>query len=179
MRGPTWGETAGPRPCLTVLARRREAEVRAALAVDPASRRDATFAEGEEAWTDDHTPVQIWTDGDRVIVVEPNGYLGSLPDVLRRMTGPGDGVAVFWNVNAEMKVVVVRAGAVVRELDPLLGDGEHDPLPEEAGLPFGDEQPGAASLALLERLTGFAATHEAILGPRRPTYTARTRALLG
>ena len=161
--------------CLTVLAGRSEAEVLTALNVDPTSRRDATFAEGEDAWTDDVQPVQIWTDAAHVVLVEPNGYQAWLPEVLLRLVGPGDAVVIYWNVNANARVLVVRGGTIVRELDPVTGDAEHEPLPEEHGLDFDGDEWRSAMCVLLERLTGFVASREAILEPRRPTYPVPTR----
>jgi hypothetical protein len=106
------------------------------------------------------------------LVIEPNGYLASNEKVLLAIARGGDAVSVFWNVNAVMQVMVVKAGKVVRTFDPLLGDGEGSPLPEEDGLPFGtDDESQPASLEFLRRMTGVVANEELVLKSSRPTYT--------
>lgn len=86
-------------------------------------------------WSEDTCPVQIWTSGEKLIAVEPNGYLASLPEHLENIACGGDAVSVFWNVNAVMRVLVMRGGVVVRDFDPLLYEGGPR-LPEELGLAF-------------------------------------------
>jgi Family of unknown function (DUF6461) len=159
--------------CITVAETAREEDVLEALGVDPSSRRMATFHEAEGLWSEAATPVQIWTSGGKTIAIEPNGYLGSLPERLEKIAGAREVVSVYWNVNAVMQVLVVRDGVVVRQFDPLLYD-EHSPLPEEVGLPFGAEGRAlAAALAFLARRTGFVASEAEILGAKRATYLAR------
>src|SRR5262249_33143347 len=147
--------------CITVAFATSEKDLVEAFGADPSSCRLATFHEAEDMWSEDATPVQIWTSGERTIVVEPNGYLASLPEHQEKIARQGDAVSVFWNVNAVMRVLVLRGGALVREFDPLLYDDGGPPLPEEAGLAFGTtEQPRSAALAFLERCTGFVASED-------------------
>lgn len=165
---------------VTVLSGSSESAVLAALGIDPASRTDATFHEAEATWTDQDQPVQIWTSYDgRTVVVEPNGFQGSLPATLEAMAHGADATSVYWSVAAGNQIVVVEGGSTVRRFDPLLGpkDGDGASLREEKGLPFGGTRGGgngekamAASLAFLERRTGYLATADAILTGRKPTY---------
>jgi hypothetical protein len=91
------------------------------------------------------------------VLLAPNGFEFSYPGVGARVSRIGRFVSVFWNVNSVMRILVAERGEVRRDFDPLLiADSAGEPLPEEAGLPFG--QPGAplraACLVLTERLTG-------------------------
>lgn len=109
--------------------------------------------------------------GSCSVILEPNGWATSLPELLARLSARGQAVNVFWNVNAVMSFGLARNGAVVRQFDPLLYDDGGDPLPEELDLPFGE--PGrvmAASLVLLTRLTGVRVERAWLLDRRRTTY---------
>jgi hypothetical protein len=105
------------------------------------------------------------------VFLEPNGWATSDTEVLARLSKHGRAVNVFWNVNAVMSFAVAKAGVLVRQFDPLLYDIDGDQLPEEAVLPFGEPgQVRAASLALLNQLTGLRIEPAWILERRRPTY---------
>ena len=152
------------------------ASVLEALGADPATERLATFAEAEaqQDYATGSYAVQVERVGDWTLVVEPNGYLSSLPDRVVALSREGRVVSVYWNVNAQMRFQYAVGGAMVRSFDPLLpGLGpEGEPLPEEAGLPFGvgGEDSRVAAVTLAERLTG--ASIELTGRPRR-TWTAR------
>jgi hypothetical protein len=159
--------------CITVALSAGERDVLDALGADGSAVVQRTFHEAELVWSEEATPVQVWTDGSSTVLVEPNGYLASLSDCLEKIARKGEAVSVFWNVNGQMQVMVARDGAVVREFDPLMYDAG-DALPEEAGLPFDTEEHAlAAALAFLARRTGFVASEVAILGSPRATYIVR------
>jgi hypothetical protein len=139
--------------------------------------RDLTVAEalGASLSVDDFAWGSVLVQTDTLegwtVFVEPNGWATSDTDVLARLSHDGRAVNVFWNVNAVMSFAVAKAGVLVRQFDPLLYDIDDDRLPEEAVLPFGE--PGrvrAASLALLNQLTGLRIEPAWILERRRPTY---------
>jgi hypothetical protein len=101
-----------------------------------------------------------------------NGYQMSLREHVEPMSRLGRVVGYFVNVNEMMSFYLADKGQLVREFDPLLeepDEGEGDPLPEEEGLPFGHEQarPVAASLALIERVTGQRISKEWFLDETR------------
>jgi len=160
--------------CITVIFRGSRDAVFEALGVDAESEHRATFATAEGEWSEDRDVVQVWRSGEHLVVVEPNGFAGSLLETLLAMVQGRDAASVYWNVNAHMKVVIVDAGEVVREFDPLLYDDGGRPLPEEDGLGFGDSdqdvQDGA--LNVLERRTGVVLTEEALLRSEHPTFFA-------
>ena len=119
--------------------------------------------------------VQLDELGEWLAVIEPNGGLAVWPSALVPLSTAGRAVSFWWNVNSVMSFSLYVAGAAVRQFDPLFGDGgEGDPLPEEAGLLFGDEShnPRALALTLSERLTGQEISREWLLERRRPTYGA-------
>lgn len=109
--------------------------------------------------------------GQWSVILEPCGWVASLPGVLARLAAGGRAMNVFWNVNAVMSFCLAAGGVVIREFDPLLYDEAAERLPEEIDLPFG--QPGqvrAASLALLTRLSGERVDPAWLLGRARPTF---------
>ena len=132
-------------------------------AQDEATKLD-DFAWGSELLQSDQ--VLDWA-----VFVEPWGWGTSISEIVAGVSKGGSAISVFWNVNAVMRVVVARDGAVVREFDPLLYDDGGVPMPEEAGLPFGETGPcRGAALLVAERLTGVAVTRNWLLDRRRPTF---------
>ena len=126
--------------------------------------------------------VLVQTDvlGKWSVILEPSGWITSLPEVLARLSSRAQAVSVFWNVNAVMSFGLARNGSVVRQFDPLLYDDGGERLSEELDLPFG--QPGsvrAASLLLLTRLTGVRVEQAWLLGQRRPTFVVPVASTAG
>ncbi len=127
------------------------------------TERQATFDEAWDSWEWGDVaefPVMVGERDGWSVFVEPNGWGGAQDGIIGPLSRGGTAVSVFWNVNSVMQFVLARDGEVVRSFDPLSpesGPGPYgDPLPEEAGLPFGDEDAGPRYLALelLERVTG-------------------------
>jgi hypothetical protein len=107
---------------------------------------------------------QVWTDDDRLIVREPGGLVGLLDDVVVALSRGGRYAAFCWNEDADMTFVYAVDGVVRRWFDPLIYEPD-GALPEEAGLPFPNEDVNdtddgpplratSAALTLIERLTG-------------------------
>jgi len=109
--------------------------------------------------------------GHRWGLVEPNGFRASFEDRLLKLARGGHAVSFFWNVNAVMSLLRVQDGGVVTSFDPLL-DVEQA-REEGADLPFGDEHPRAAALALVERWTGVTITEAWFVGAKR-TFVVET-----
>jgi hypothetical protein len=160
--------------CITVIFRGSRDAVFEVLGVDANSEHRATFANAEGEQSEDREVVQIWRSGAHLVVVEPNGFAGSLLETLVPMVQGRDAVSVYWNVNAHMRVVIVDGGEVVREFDPLLYDDGGAPLLEEDGLGFGDPKKDVqgGALNVLERRTGVVLTEEAVLHTEHPTFFA-------
>jgi hypothetical protein len=127
---------------------------------------------------------------DVVVVVEPNGFAGSRPEVLRLASAAGPAASVFWNINLHTRFSYAVDGQVVTSFelqspDYRFGTDPDRLLPEMEGLPFGLEAPIPAGLALVERVIGRALSREDINGvtdvwrlvphlpdlyPKRPEY---------
>lgn len=148
------------------------------LGFDPSSERTTMFGDADEQ-TDHGTgsyAVQVAEADGWAVVVEPNGYLTSLPGTVAALSVGGSAISVYWNVNALMRFTVARDGVVVRSFDPLLFDlgPEGEPLPEERGLTFGvDATVRQSALELAARLTGIRIDQPWLLATPRPTWTTR------
>lgn len=108
--------------------------------------------------------------GEVVVAVEPNGFQGSRPEVLRAASRLGDAVSVYWNVNLHCRFSYSVVGKLVTSFDPLhtewrSGSDPERLLGEMATLPFGIENdPIPAAFLLAARLTGRALSREDIEG---------------
>jgi Family of unknown function (DUF6461) len=127
---------------------------------DLPSTAHATFAEAFSAYPG---PTYLLVDDvDRgVLAAENNGWQGVDDGVASRLSEGGRVTSLYSSVNADMRFVYAEDGVVTTAFDPLMPEVEwegSDPraLDSSVGdLPFGEEAPGAASLALVERLTGI------------------------
>lgn len=151
------------------------------LHFDWATERSTTFAEAEEQqdfYSGEHAVQVEAAESDRgswLVLIEPNGYLASLPEALEALSDADVAVSVYWNVNAQMRFAIYADGILVRSFDPLLTDlgPEGEPLPEEQGLRFGVEgEPRADAMTLAQRLTGVALDRRSVLDAPHPTWTA-------
>jgi Family of unknown function (DUF6461) len=143
------------------------------LEVRWASERVEIFDDAQWRQVEAMSPVvQADELGDWLVLVEPNGWLTTLPDTAAALSRGGSLVSVYWNARALMRFVLARDGAVVRAFDPLLYElaPVGDPLPQEQGLVFGDPEtsPRIAAMELAERLTGVRIDRDWLLDtPRR------------
>jgi hypothetical protein len=150
------------------------------------TERGTTFAEAEEqqdSFAGTHT-VQVESAeserGSWLVLVEPNGYLASLPEALVALSDADVAISVYWNVNAQMRFAFYADGILIRSFDPLLPDlgPEGKALAEEADLSFGAEsEPRASAMTLAERLTGVAVERDWLLYATRRTWTATATGL--
>lgn len=151
------------------------------LQFDWGTQHEASFfeAEAEDDFDRGDHPVQVEaissTRGDWLALVEPNGYLASLPENLERLSDSDVALSVFWNVNAQMRFTFFAEGQLIRDFNPLLPDlvSRGNPLKEEVVLDFGLGAPRENALRLLESLTGCSFGTEWLLATRRTTWTAR------
>lgn len=162
---------------LTFLRGARPEDVVHVLRLDPSSERLRTFdeAEADPDVSSDAFPVQLEELEGWLVVVEPNGFLMTDHDVLLRLSRGGEAVCYFRNVNAVSDFLVARDGRLVRAFDPVLFDDEEgEPLPEEQGLDFADDDADdqALSFTLLERLTGIPIEESWLLERPRRTWLA-------
>lgn len=141
--------------------------------VDVDGAWDAVDARDDDA---DVYPLQVDELDGWTVLIEPNGWLTADSQTFPRLSAGGEAVSVYWNVNARMQFQLARDGQTVRSFDPLFPDEEPagDPLPEEAGLSFGDVEGSLqeASLELLQRVTGVRITADWLLQRPRRTWDA-------
>ena len=101
--------------------------------------------------------------GDVVVAVEPNGFQGSRPEVLRVASRMGDAVCVCWNVNLHCRFSYSVGGELVTSFDPLhtewrFGSDPDRLMGEMATLPFGIDNDPDGKQSLTSSCPGHAAS---------------------
>lgn len=97
--------------------------------------------------------------GAWLLVAEVNGWQGSRPEVLRRVSAGGRAVSCYWNVNGVTRFSYAVAGRLLTSFEAMSPGQRHGADPdalEEArsGLPWGSGQWVPLMLALAARVTG-------------------------
>lgn len=95
-----------------------------------------------------------------LLTVEPNGWQGSRPEVLRRISAGGRVVSAYWNVNHTTRFCYAASGQVLTAFEvmsPGVRDGADPDCLEEAraGLPWETGARVPLMLALASRVTGL------------------------
>lgn len=145
--------------CLTLVSARDAAGVIRGFGGDPEGGRRAILADLGTPSVEE--PVAAIRDlGSWLLVVEPNGWQGSRPEVLRRVSVGGRAVSAYWNVNASARFSYVVDGRLLTSFeagDPGRRHGADPDCLEEArsGLPWDDGDWVALMLALAGRVTGL------------------------
>ena len=98
--------------------------------------------------------------GSWLLVVEVNGWQGSRPEVLRRVSAGSRAVSAYWNVNGTTRFSYAADGRVLTAFEvmtPGRRDGEDPDCLEEAraGLPWETGEWVPLMLALMSRVTGL------------------------
>jgi hypothetical protein len=140
------------------------------------SRSARDLRPDEDMWqhgADDLEPMLVGRLGPWLTLLAYDGFLLAQPEVAADVSRVGRVVAIYQSVDADMAFVLAEHGEVLRYFDPLLdgpGGGVGDPLPEEAGLPFGTDGADVwpAAFALLERVSGQAITQAWLIDEDRP-----------
>lgn len=154
--------------CAALVAAPSARDVLSAMVPDPA--RPLGQAGDVRAWAEGQqlphyaNAVEATEVGSWVVSFERNGFLATRDDVLARLSDHRAAIVLFRNVNAVMRFVNARDGAVIRAFDPLLYDSRSswigEPLAQEKGLAFGVGSPMACAFALAERISGVTLTRE-------------------
>lgn len=104
--------------------------------------------------------------GGAVVAVEVNGFRGSEPQLLERLSAGGRAASMFWNVNALTRLSFAEQGRIRAAFEPMgvphTGGGP-DVEAALAGLDFDRMRRPEAGLLAVERFTGHAFTREALL----------------
>ena len=103
--------------------------------------------------------------GSWLLVVEVNGWQGSRPEVLRRVSAGSRAVSAYWNVNGVTRFSYAAGGRVLTAFEvmsPGRRDGEDPGCLEEAraGLPWDAGERVPLMLALMSRVTGLRVAEE-------------------
>lgn len=98
--------------------------------------------------------------GSWLLVVEVNGWQGSRPEVLRRISAGGRAVSAYWNVNLTTRFSYAADGRVLTAFEVMSPDRRHGADPDcleeaRAGLPWEAGEWVPLMLALASRVTGL------------------------
>ena len=98
--------------------------------------------------------------GSWLLVVEVNGWQGSRPEVLRRISAGGRAVSAYWNVNLTTRFSYAVDGRVLTAFEVMSPDRRHGADPDcleeaRAGLPWETGEWVPLMLALASRVTGL------------------------
>ncbi|MEV7808668.1 DUF6461 domain-containing protein [Microbispora sp. NPDC088329] len=122
---------------------------------------------------DGGNPMSAAPAGPAVMLFENNGFLGSLPEVLRRLSRDGRVCGVYWNVEGNNKLSYAADGRVLVSLDAMFSEewddddfaGLEPELRVMTELLAGDEDDWqAAAMTVVELVTGVRLTGEWLAG---------------
>jgi hypothetical protein len=150
--------------CLTYVQGINEDTTIRAFGGDPASASMRSLPQVAEELSRCHYSeipylVLVKPFGDWLIGLEPNGFQGSRPEVLRAASTAGTAVSVYWNVNHTNRFAYATKGQTQLGFDmhrPTDRHGANQNVLDAQlnGLPFGAGNSWAAGLTLAERVTG-------------------------
>lgn len=108
----------------------------------------------------DEPKVAVRDLGSWLLVVEVNGWQGSRPEVLRRISAGGRAVSAYWNVNLTTRFSYAAGGRVLTAFEVMSPGRRHGADPDcmeevRAGLPWEDGEWVPLMLALASRVTGL------------------------
>jgi hypothetical protein len=107
----------------------------------------------------DESAVAVRDVGGWLLVVEVNGWQGSRPEVLRRVSAGGRAVSVYWNVNMTTRFSYAASGQLLTAFEAMTPDRRWGADPDgleaaRSGLPWATGDWVALLLALAARITG-------------------------
>lgn len=178
----TWDEETPTAYCLLAAHGVAPGLVLAAFGADPQPLRMGDFGQASDlAWEEDgprgpaslpvHSAIQLGDLDGWTVVLEPGGWACSLPEVIGPLSAHGRVVSLYTSEDGGEQVMLAEGGRVVRSLDQVLYARE-GATPEEADLPFEDEDsnPDALALFLIERWSGLVFTREWLFSTPRAIH---------
>lgn len=107
----------------------------------------------------DEPTIAVREVGEWLLVVEVNGWQGSRPEVLRRVSAGGRVVSVYWNIEATTRFSYAVSGRLLTAFDAMAPDRRFGADPDgleaaRAGLPWATGDWVPLLLALAARVTG-------------------------
>lgn len=151
-----WVSYDDPATVTVVTGGRTVDEVLVAFGADPSR---ATVAEELDDVLLRGGLVQVCAAEDVVFAVEPNGWQGSRPEVLRRLGERGRAASWYWNVNAVTRLSFARGGVALASFDPghePEPDGDDDLVEVLAQVDLDQDDRHGAALRAIELFTGRA-----------------------
>lgn len=152
------GTVIGDAACLTLVWSGDRDAVARGFGGDPRSARRLSLEAARDEFAD--APwIGVRMVGSRVLAVEVNGWQGSRPEVLERVSAGTRAVSAYWNVNGQTRFSYAAAGRVLTSFDAVFPDRRTGADPDgleaaRAGLPWDDALPEPLTLALAARVTG-------------------------
>ena len=145
--------------CVTLVARADAGGVVRGFGGDLAGARRTSLADIGMPPVDE-PKVAVRNLGSWLLVVEVNGWQGSRPEVLRRISAGGRAVSAYWNVNLTTRFSYAADGRVLTAFEVMSPDRRHGADPDcleevRAGLPWEDGEWVPLMLALASRVTGL------------------------
>jgi Family of unknown function (DUF6461) len=109
--------------------------------------------------TVDEPTIAVREVGEWLLVVEVNGWQGSRPEVLRRVSAGGRAVSVYWNVEATTRFSYAVSGRLLTAFEAMTPDRRFGADPDalenaRTGLPWATGDWVPLLLALAARVTG-------------------------
>jgi hypothetical protein len=109
--------------------------------------------------TVDEPTIAVRDVGEWLLVVEVNGWQGSRPEVLRRVSAGGRVVSVYWNVEATTRFSYAVSGQLLTAFEAMTPDRRFGADPDaletaRSGLPWATGDWVPLLLALAARVTG-------------------------
>src|ERR1700691_3663128 len=109
--------------------------------------------------TVDEPAIAVRDVGEWLLVVEVNGWQGSRPEVLRRVSAGGRVVSVYWNVNATTRFSYAVSGQLLTAFEAMTPDRRWGADPDaleaaRSGLPWATGDWVPLLLALAARVAG-------------------------
>jgi hypothetical protein len=119
--------------------------------------------------TVDEPTIAVREVGEWLLVVEVNGWQGSRPEVLRRVSAAGRAVSVYWNVNATTRFSYAVSGRLLTAFEAMTPGRRFGADPDaletvRSGLPWATGDWVPLLLALAARVTGVPVRPEWLAG---------------
>jgi hypothetical protein len=117
--------------------------------------------------------VQAFTEGPFTVLIEPNGWTGSIAEIARRASVGGRFLSVAWSMAGTRRITEAERGSVLASFNPFLvaePAGGGDLVPDWVeDVPFDIGRPNASSLAAVEARAGIEVAARWLAEPL-PTY---------
>ena len=177
-----WDDDVPSNFCLLAAKGATAAQVLDAFEADPqpsgSGDYDAAWELAGEGWDQvpegalpERSAIQIGELDGWAVAFEPEGYACSMDGVVQSLSQHGRVVSFYESDDGGAQVALADGGKIIRAFDPVLWDAK-GATPQEAGLPFDDENANwdALALYLMERWGGPRFTQAWLFDTTRPIH---------